>query len=107
MELTERERKIIAELEGQFASATPSQPGPSRKRRRRDRGVRPQWTVIPAAMLGVLLFVAGVVLDVGGASMMGGLLLVWWLWPLLWKLLRAAGRIVVESFQNAPPGTGL
>jgi hypothetical protein len=101
MELTERERRILSELEGQFAADRPAAKRPAEPPPRR---IRPQWTVLPSVVLAVLLLGTGIALGVTSAELLGVVLLVWWLAPLLRMLLRAAGRILVESLQNAPPG---
>ena len=95
MELTDRERRILAEMEHQLSEAT---------RRPPRRWRRPRWTVVSAAVLGGLLLAAGAALDLPDAVILGGPLLGWSLWPLLWSLLRAVGRFAAESLRNLPPG---
>jgi hypothetical protein len=102
MELTERERRILSELELQFRTGAPEtteSPGavaPIRSRRQR-------WTGTAAAVLGILLLVAGIGLEVGSSVILGTFLVVWWLSPLLWRLLRRVGTAIRESFEGAPP----
>jgi hypothetical protein len=100
MDLTDRDRRILAELEGQFTTGRRGSPapgaaaGPARRRR------RPQWTIVPSAVLGCLLFAAGVALGVGNAVLMGTFLLLWWLSPWVWRLLRRVGHNLLESFTS-------
>jgi hypothetical protein len=94
MELTDRERRILAELEQQLSTGKPESAA--------RRTSRPRWTVVPAAVLGIVLLVAGVVLGVGDAVLVGGLLTLWWLLPLVRKVLRGAGNLILESLENAP-----
>ncbi|HST64007.1 MAG TPA: hypothetical protein VLM05_02365 [Mycobacteriales bacterium] len=95
MELTDRERRILAEIENQF----PGAPRPVRS------GFRPQWTVIPSAVLGVLLFVAGIVLGLGNSLLAGMLLLCWWLFPSRSRLRQAGRRASQMLTGNEPPRT--
>lgn len=103
MELTERERRILAELEHQLSTGTsgtkerPADVAPIR------RNLRAKWTVTAAAVLGSLLLVAGIGLGVTSAVLLGTLLVVWWLSPLLWRLLRRAGSALQEFFKDPPP----
>jgi hypothetical protein len=90
MELTERERRILAELEREFAIR---------------RSLRPQWTVGVSAVVGILLLVAGIGLGVASSVLLGMSFLVWWLSPLLGRLLRRVSRAIRESFEDAPPDT--
>lgn len=101
MELTERERRILVELEHQLSSGPEGQ---SPAIAPTHRSVRPQWTVVPAAVLGSLLLAAGIALGVAGAVLLGTLLVLWWLSPLLWRLLRRAGRATIGLFEDTPPG---
>lgn len=104
MELTERERRILADLEHQLSAGTPGAKGRPREVAPIRRSLRPQWTIAPAAVLGSLLLLAGIGLGVTGSVLLGTFLVVWWLSPLLWRVLRRAGRAILESFEDAPPG---
>jgi uncharacterized protein YggT (Ycf19 family) len=86
MELTERERRILAELEHQLSAGSRRRDPMSRPVR---RGIRPQWTVVPSAILGLLLLTAGLFLGVLDAVIFGAFLLVWWTSP---GLIRNARR---------------
>lgn len=104
MELTERERRIIAEMEHQFPTGTPGttdHPGGAAPKR---RSLRPKWMVTAAAVLGIVLVVTGVGLGVGSSVLLGTFFVVWWLSPVLWSLLRRIGSRIRESFEDAPPG---
>jgi uncharacterized protein (DUF58 family) len=90
MELTEREHRILAVLEREFAIR---------------RSLRPQWTVGVSAVVGILLLVAGIGLGVASSVLLGMSFLVWWLSPLLRRLLRRVSRAIRESFEDAPPET--
>jgi hypothetical protein len=103
MELTDRERRILAELEVQLTTGGPASPASGRPAEPARRRLRPRWTVMPSAVLGCLLFTAGIAVHVGSAVSMGTLLLVWWLAPWLWRLLRLTGRSVLGSTANPPP----
>jgi Protein of unknown function (DUF3040) len=103
MELTERERRILAELEHQFATGTPETKESGGKVGSSQRSRRPTWMVGAAAVLGILLIVTGIGLGVASSVLMGMFLVVWWLSPVLWRLLRWVGRRIRESFQDAPP----
>lgn len=103
MELTARERRILAELEHQFATGTPGTKEGVRKVASIHRSRRPQWMVGVAAVLGVLLVVAGIGLGVGSSVLLGTFLVVWWLSPLLGRLLRRVGGRIRESFKDEPP----
>lgn len=102
-DLTDRDRRILAELEGQFTTGRRGSPAPGAAAGLARRSRRPQWTVLPSAVLGCLLFAAGIALGVGSAVLMGTFLLLWWLSPGLWRLLRLVGRSVLESFTSPPP----
>jgi hypothetical protein len=103
MELTERERRILAELEHQLSTGTPRAEGRRREGAPIRRGLRPRWTVVPAAVLGSLLLVAGIGLRITGSLLLATFLVAWWSSPLLWRLLRRAGRAFSELFKDAPP----
>jgi hypothetical protein len=105
MELTERERRILAELEREFATGAPGTTEGPREVAPIRRSLRPQWTVGVSAVLGILLLVAGIGLGVASSVLLGMFFLVWWLSPLLWRLLRRLGRAIQESFEDAPPDT--
>jgi accessory gene regulator protein AgrB len=107
MELTERERRILAELEHQFPTGTPGTKERPREGAPIRRRLRRRWTVAAAAVLGILLLVTGIGLGVTSSVLLGTLLVVWWLFPLLWRLLRRVGRAILESFEDAPPGDRL
>lgn len=97
MELTDRERRIFAELESQLSTAK------SRRFKAAGRGGRPQWTILPSAVLGVLLTVSGMILGLGSALLMGSFLLGWWLYPTLPTLVRVAGRVARLLAGEGPP----
>ena len=103
MELTERERRILAELEHQFATGTPGTQESAGKVASIQRRRRPQWMVGAAAILGTLLVVTGIGLGVASSVLLGTFLVVWWLSPVPWTLLRRVGGRIRESFEDAPP----
>jgi len=103
MELTERERRILAELEHQFATGTPGTKESAGKVASIQRRRRPQWMVGAAAVLGILLVVTGIGLGVASSVLLGMFLVVWWLSPGLWRVFRRVGRRIRESFHDAPP----
>jgi Flp pilus assembly protein TadB len=103
MELTERERRILAELEHQFATGTPGTKETAGEVASIQRSRRPQWMVGAAAVLGILLVVTGIGLGVASSVLLGTFFLVWWLFPVLWRLLRRVCGAIRESFKNAPP----
>lgn len=102
MDLTERERRILAELEHQLSGGRGRTKGSPELAPVR-RSLRPRWTIVPAAVMGSLLLVAGIALGVAGAVLLGTLLVVWWLSPSLWRLSRRAGRALDKHFKDAPP----
>lgn len=105
MELTERERRILAELERQLSTGAPGLRGGSRTIAPSRPGLRPHWTIVPAAVLGILLLAAGIALGVGSAVLLGIFLVLWWLDPLVLRLSRRAGGALREFFRDpAPPG---
>lgn len=55
-------------------------------------------------MLGILLLVAGIGLGVTDSVLLGTVLVVWWLSPLLGRLLRRAGKAFRGLFEDPPPG---
>jgi hypothetical protein len=103
MELTERERRILAELEHQFATGTPRPKENAGKVASIQRSRRPQWMVGGAAVLGILLVVTGIGLGVATSVLLGRFLVVSWLSLVLWRLLRRVGGRIRESFEDAPP----
>jgi hypothetical protein len=103
MELTERERRILAELEHQFVTGTSGTKESAREVASIQRSRRPQWMVGAAAVLGILLVVTGIGLGVASSVLLGTFFLVWWLSPVLWRLLRRVGGRIQESFKDAPP----
>jgi Protein of unknown function (DUF3040) len=89
MELSGRDRRVLAELENQFTVE---------ESRRLDRALsdrrphRPQWTVLPSAILGFLLLAASIVLTLPSAALLSLCMLSWWAAPWIPRLLRAVGR---------------
>jgi hypothetical protein len=106
MELTERERRILAELEHQLASGAPGTKGRRREGAPIRRSLRTRWTAAAAAVLGSLLVLAGIGLGISSSVLLGTFLVVWWLSPLLGRLLRRLGGTLNELFKDAPPGAG-
>jgi hypothetical protein len=103
MELTERERRILAELEGQFAAGTPGTKESAYEVASIQRSRRPQWMVGAAAVLGILLVVTGIGLGVANSVLLGTFLVGWWLSPVLRKLLGRVAARIREWFEDAPP----
>ncbi|HST63978.1 MAG TPA: DUF3040 domain-containing protein [Mycobacteriales bacterium] len=90
MELTERERRILTELERQFDPG-PTDHGPG-ERTRESHHPALRRALGPVAVLGAVLLAAGILLAAVGSAVLGGALLAGWVVTRHGRRLAVAGR---------------